>query len=198
LRQLDPEVTARRPLHFFAYSWGELSAEAPKALGPSMQAVRESFHRWGFALNEPARLCRGLDALLAYYNEIMAERPELPFDIDGVVYKVNRLDLQERLGYVSRAPRWAIAHKFPAEQAQTILHKNTIQVGRSGARTTFAKLEPRPAGGVVVARATLHNEDEIARKDIREGDHVVIQRAGDVIPQVVEVVKARRPKGSKP
>src|SRR5690606_38255509 len=98
LRQLDPEVTARRPLHFFAYSWGELSAEAPKALGPSMQAVRESFHRWGFALNEPARLCHGLDDLLAYYGEIMAERPELPFDIDGVVYKVNRLDLQHRLG----------------------------------------------------------------------------------------------------
>jgi DNA ligase (NAD+) len=194
VRQLDARVTRERPLHFLAYAWGEVSTP----LGETMVAVRQRFADWGFRLNEPAKLCRSLDDVLAYYEEMMGERPELSYEIDGLVYKVNDIALQERLGYVSRAPRWAIAHKFPPEQAQTVLHKIGIQVGRTGALTPVAHLEPVTVGGVVVSRATLHNPDEIARKDVREGDTVWVQRAGDVIPQVAGVVQDKRPADSAP
>lgn len=193
LRQIDPAVTASRPLRFLGYAWGEVSEQ----LAPTYWDARARLGEFGFALNEPARRCDSVEALLAYYAEVYAARPSLPYDIDGIVYKVDRLDWQDRLGFVTRSPRWAIAHKFPAEQAQTILRKIEIQVGRTGALTPVARLEPVTVGGVVVTNATLHNEDEVARKDIRPGDTVVVQRAGDVIPQVVEVLKEHRKKGAR-
>ncbi len=188
VRQLDPTITAQRPLQFFAYALGE---NTDKSIH-SQEELRNSLKGWGFKLNEPARLCKGAGELLSYYRETESHRHALPFDIDGVVYKVNRFDWQEKLGFVSRAPRWAIAHKFAAEKAETRLNKIIVQVGRTGVLTPVAELEPVNVGGVMVSRATLHNEDEILRKNIDEGDIVILQRAGDVIPQIVGIAKKKR------
>ncbi len=194
LRQIDAAVTRARPLRFFAYTWGEASAPFAAAQSEALERLR----RWGLPVSDLSHRVEGEAALEEAYRRFEAERPRLGFDIDGVVYKVDRLDWQERLGFVGRLPRWAVAHKFPPEQARTVLNDVEIQVGRTGALTPVAKLAPITVGGVVVQNATLHNADEIARKDIRIGDTVVIQRAGDVIPQVVEVVVEARPEGSRP
>jgi DNA ligase (NAD+) len=194
LRQLDASITARRPLRFFAYGWGAASA-LPAA---TLAGVYAAFQRWGLPLNPLLSVCATSAELIAFHRAMAEKRAALGYDIDGVVYKVNRLDWQQRLGFVSRAPRWAIAHKFPAEEVMTRLNDIEIQVGRTGALTPAAKLEPVTVGGVVVSNATLHNEDEIARKDIRIGDTVIVRRAGDVIPQVLGVVLEKRPKAAKP
>ncbi len=193
LRQLDPNVTASRPLRIYAYTWGALEGMS----WDTKMEFLEQLEAWGFPVNERSKLCKSVPEMIKAYNKLGEDRADLPYDIDGIVYAVNNLAWQKRLGFVSRSPRWAIAHKFSAEQAQTTLERIEIQVGRTGALTPVAHLTPVNVGGVMVARATLHNEDEIARKDIREGDTVIIQRAGDVIPQVVEVLAEKRPKGSK-
>ena len=198
LRQLDPSVTASRPLRFFAYAWGEVS----EPLADSQGAALARLQAWGFRHQEPSRRVTvtgaDLSPLVAYYRELEAQRAHLTYSIDGIVLKIDRLDWQGRLGFVSRSPRWAIAWKFPPERALTLIEGVQCQVGRSGKVTPVALLKPITVGGVMVKRATLHNADEIERKDIRVGDTVVIQRAGDVIPQVVEVVHDRRPEGSAP
>jgi DNA ligase (NAD+) len=195
LRQLDPRMTAERPLQFFAYAWGEVS----EPFASTQFGAIEAMGRFGLPTNLLlTKLCRSAREMLTQYHSIEEQRATLGYDIDGVVYKVNDLTLQQRLGFVSRSPRWAVAHKFPAEQATTIVEAIEINVGRTGALTPIAKLRPVTVGGVVVSNATLHNEDEIERKDVRVGDTVVVQRAGDVIPQVLAVVLDKRPGDSKP
>jgi len=194
LRQLDPEVTASRPLRFLAYAWGELS-ELPAA---SQWEMLHWLNTRGFPTNPLSRLCRSLDELLAFHHDIELERASLDYDIDGVVYKVSRLDWQRRLGFVGRDPRWALAHKFPAQKAVTIVNAIELQVGRTGALTPVAKLAAVNVGGVVVSNATLHNEDYIRELDVRIGDTVTVQRAGDVIPQVLGVLTERRPAATEP
>jgi DNA ligase (NAD+) len=205
LRQQDPKITAARPLHFFAYAWGEMSA-MPAA---TQFGMLQCFSDWGFRINPLTERCEDIEAALARHHVIEGARPKLGYDIDGVVYKVDDLKLQQRLGFVSRAPRWAIAHKFAAEQATTFLDGIEIQVGRTGSLTPVARLRPVTVGGVVVTSATLHNEDYIRGigndgqpirdgKDIRVGDTVTVQRAGDVIPQIIDVNLAERPVDSQP
>ena len=194
LRQIDPKITATRPLKFFAYAWGLVSQPFARTQAQALSLLQA----WGFQTTVQSRQVSGAAGLLAAYQTLEALRPKLGFDIDGVVYKVDRLDWQQRLGFVTRTPRWAVARKFPAEQARTVLEAIDLQVGRTGAITPVARLTPVTVGGVVVINATLHNGDEIARKDIRVGDTVIVQRAGDVIPQVVSVLLDERPDGATP
>ena len=190
LRQKNPAITAGRPLRFLAHGWGEASAVPVE----TQFDMVETWRRWGFPIADAFARVPDAAAALTIYREIEAQRADLPFDIDGVVYKVDRLDWQTRLGIVGRTPRWAVAHKFPAERAQTTLEKIDIQVGRTGALTPVARLEPVTVGGVVVTNATLHNADEIERLGVRPGDRVILQRAGDVIPQIVENLTRETPR----
>ena len=205
LRQKDPSITASRPLGFFAYSWGELSERS----ADTQSGMLQWFDKAGFDTNPLWKTVTSVEEMIAFHRLIESERAQLDYDIDGVVYKIDRLDWQERLGFVSRSPRWAVAHKFAAEQASTAINGIEIQVGRTGALTPVAKLEPVTVGGVVVQNASLHNEDYIkgigndgepirGGVDIRIGDSVIVQRAGDVIPQIVDVLLDKRPKGAKP
>ena len=194
LRQKDPSVTAARPLRFLAHGWGEASALP----ADTQKGVMDAIAAWGLPVSDDLVRVEGADQALSHYRGIEARRADLPFDIDGVVYKIDRLDWQKRLGFVARAPRWAIAHKFPAEKAQTLLNAIDIQVGRTGKLTPVARLEPVTVGGVVVTNATLHNADEIGRLGVWPGDRVVVQRAGDVIPQIVDNLSRDESRGAWP
>ena len=194
IRQLDPRITAERPLEFYAYGLGEVR---PDTLPKRHFEILEKLRGWGLRVSREIQLVKGAAGCLGYYTRMGKKRDSLPFEIDGVVYKVDRLDWQEELGFVSRAPRWAVAHKFPAQEEMTVLEAVDFQVGRTGALTPTARLKPVFVGGVTVSNATLHNMDEIERKDIRIGDTVIVRRAGDVIPEVAQVVLSRRPKNAK-
>lgn len=193
LRQINPEITAERRLHFFAYAWGDTTEPFTGFYSNSLQQLKN----WGFCINPLTRRCNTVERAIRHYHDISNQRDKLPYEIDGVVFKVDRIDWQERLGVAGRDPRWAIAYKFAAHQAETVLEKISIQVGRTGILTPVAELKPVVIGGVTISRASLHNNDEILRKDLREGDHVLVQRAGDVIPQVIGVVLENRKKSSK-
>jgi DNA ligase (NAD+) len=200
LRQLDPKMTAARPLDLFIYGLGLVDsgdASGADALPALHSETLQALRRWGFKICPQSRVVEGADGCLDYYRDIGAQRAQLPYQIDGVVYKVDDLELQRRLGFVSRAPRWAVAHKFPAEEALTTVRDIEFQVGRTGALTPVARLEPVFVGGVTVSNATLHNMDELTRKDVRVGDTVVIRRAGDVIPEVARILPERRPAGAE-
>ncbi|PHS27538.1 MAG: DNA ligase (NAD(+)) LigA [Methylophaga sp.] len=193
LRQLDSKITANRPLAMICYGLGEIRGMAkPETHLQAMQIIA----KWGCQISPELQLVEGVEACLAYIQQIGERRQRLPYDIDGVVFKVDRFELQQRLGFVSRAPRWAIAHKFPAQQEMTVIEDIEIQVGRTGALTPVARLKPVFVGGVTVSNATLHNQDEIERKDVRVGDTVIVRRAGDVIPEVVQVVLSKRPENT--
>jgi len=194
LRQLDPRITAERPLEFYGYGLGEVR---PNALPKRHSAVLQQLREWGVRVNPETKLVKGAAGCLDYYAKMGKKRDALPYEIDGVVYKVDRLDWQRELGFVARAPRWAVAHKFPAQEQMTVLKAVDFQVGRTGALTPTARLEPVFVGGTTVSNATLHNMDEIERKDIRIGDTVIVRRAGDVIPEVAGVVLPKRPKDAK-
>jgi len=189
IRQLDPALAARRPLKFYAYGLGEVQGWKSE----THSEILDQLDAWGFPVNHERKVVQGAQELVVFHRDIAAKRDSLPFDIDGVVYKVNSIALQEQLGFVTREPRWAVAHKFPAEEQMTVVHDIDIQVGRTGKLTPVAKLEPVFVGGTTVSNATLHNEDETRRKDVRVGDTVIVRRAGDVIPEVVSVVIDRRP-----
>ncbi len=195
LRQLDPQVTARRPLAFFAYAVGVIDGGT---LPPTHSQTLARLREWGFPVSGEIGLAHGLDGLLAYYRRIGARRDALPYEIDGVVYKLDRYDGQRAMGFVARAPRWALAHKFPAQEEMTTVEAIEVQIGRTGAATPVARLAPVPVAGVTVTNATLHNADQVARLDVRVGDTVIVRRAGDVIPEVVRVVPERRPRGTHP
>ncbi|MGH8190112.1 MAG: NAD-dependent DNA ligase LigA [Rhodanobacteraceae bacterium] len=195
LRQLDPQVTASRPLAFYAYAIGEVQGGT---LPDSHSATLAKLRGWGLPVSPQVEMAKGLDGLLDYHRRMGEQRDSLPYDIDGVVYKLDRYDQQNEMGYVSRAPRWALAHKYPAQEKSTVVEAIEINIGRTGAATPFAVMQPVHVGGVTVSKATLHNIDQVARLDVRAGDTVIIRRAGDVIPEVVRVNLERRPRGAKP